>query len=201
MSNTLYIIDGHSYIYAAFYALRNLTSPSGEPTNATFGFLGTLLKLLRTRRPDKLVLTMDSPGPTFRHQQFEQYKANRPAMPDELPCQIDRIKELAQLLHIPVLAKDTYEADDIIASLCLQTNGTDTEVFICSKDKDLEQLISPKVAMYDAKTDTVLDLVRLRQQKGLTPQQTADVLALTGDTSDNIPGVPGIGPKKATALI
>lgn len=176
-------------------------SPSGEPTNATFGFLGTLLKLLRTRKPDKLVLTMDSPGPTFRHQQFDQYKANRPAMPEELPCQIERIKELAQLLHIPVLAKETYEADDIIASLCRQVNGTDTEVFICSKDKDLEQLISPKVAMYDAKTDTVLDLEQLHRQKGLTPQQTADVLALAGDTSDNIPGVPGIGPKKATALI
>ena len=201
MSNTLYIIDGHSYIYAAFYALRNLTSPSGEPTNATFGFLGTLLKLFRTRRPDKLVLTMDSPGPTFRHRQFDQYKANRPPMPDELPCQIDRIKELAQLLHIPVLAKETYEADDIIASLCRQVNGTDTEVFICSKDKDLEQLIGPKVAMYDAKTDTVLDLEQLRKKKGLTPQQTVDVLALTGDAADNIPGVPGIGPKKATALI
>ena len=158
MSQTLYIIDGHSYIYAAFYALRNLTGPSGEPTNATFGFLGTMLKLLRTKRPDVVILAMDSPGPTFRHEQYEKYKANRPAMPDELPCQIDRIKQLAELLHIPVLAKQGYEADDIIASLCRQVNGSPTDVFICSKDKDLEQLIGPKVAMYDAKSDTVLDV-------------------------------------------
>ena len=201
MSNTLYIIDGHSYIYASFYAVRDLTSPSGEPTNATYGFMGTLLKLLKSRRPDKLVVTMDSPGPTFRHEQFAEYKANRPAMPEELPRQIERIKQLAELLHIPVLAKESYEADDIIASLCREVDGTETEVFICSKDKDLEQLISPKVAMYDAKTDSVLDLEHLDRKKGLTPQQTADVLALTGDSSDNIPGVPGIGPKKATSLI
>lgn len=201
MSKTLYIIDGHSYIYAAFYALRNLTSPSGEPTNATFGFLATLLKLLRTKRPDMLILAMDSPGPTFRHEQFAQYKANRPAMPEELPCQIDRIKQLAEFLHIPVLAKQAYEADDMIASLCRQINSKPIEVFICSRDKDLEQLIAPKVSMYDAKSDTVLDAKGLMEQKGLEPSQTADVLALAGDTSDNIPGVPGIGPKKAIALI
>ena len=201
MSDTLYIIDGHSYIYASFYAVRNLTSPSGEPTNATFGFLGTLLKLLRTKRPDKLVLAMDSAGPTFRHEQYAEYKANRPAMPEELPCQIDRIKQLVELMHIPILAKAGYEADDIIASLCRSVDGTDTQVFICSKDKDLEQLIGTKVSMYDAKMDTVLDVEGLTKKKGLSPKQTADVLALTGDSSDNIPGVPGIGPKKATGLV
>ena len=105
MTKTLYIIDGHSHIYAAFYALRDLTSPSGEPTNATFGFLAMLFKLLRTRQPDMLAVAMDSEGPSFRHEQFPQYKANRPPMPDELSCQIGRIRQIIQLLHIPVLSQ------------------------------------------------------------------------------------------------
>lgn len=201
MSKSLYIIDGHSHIYAAFYAVRNLSSPTGEPTNATFGFLGMLLKLLRTKRPDIMAVAMDSAGPTFRHQQFKEYKANRPQMPEDLACQIDRIKELLGLLHIPVLAKQGYEADDLIGSLCTQAADNDMQVFICSKDKDLEQLIGPNVAMYNAKTDEVLDADWLQSKKGLTPAQTVDVLALSGDTSDNIPGVPGVGPKKAAGLI
>ncbi len=201
MTKTLYIIDGHSHIYAAFYALRDLTSPSGEPTNATFGFLAMLLKLLRTKKPDMLAVAMDSKGPTFRHEQFGQYKANRPEMPDELACQIDRIRQIIELLHIPVLSQQGYEADDLIASLCRRMHASDTQVFICSKDKDFEQLISAKVAMYDAKNDTVIDADSLLAKKGLTPAQTADVLALVGDAADNIPGVPGIGPKKAAALI
>ena len=201
MSKTIYIIDGHSHIYAAFFALRNLTSRSGEPTNATFGFLGMLLKLLRTKNPDQIAVAMDSEGPTFRHQQFDQYKANRPEMPEDLACQIDRIRQIVELLHIPLLAQKGYEADDLVASLCRSLHSTDTQVFICSRDKDFEQLISDKVAMYDAKNDTILDADSLLKQKGLTPAQTADVLALVGDSADNIPGVPGIGPKKATALI
>ena len=201
MTKKLYIIDGHSHIYAAFYALRNLTSPSGEPTNATFGFLAMILKLLREKQPDMLAVAMDSAGPTFRHEQFDQYKANRQEMPDELSCQITRIRQITELLHIPVLAQQGYEADDLIASLCHRMHDSDTQVFICSRDKDFEQLISAKVAMYDAKNDTVLDADSLLAKKGLTPAQTADVLALIGDTADNIPGVPGIGPKKAAALI
>ena len=201
MSKSLYIIDGHAHIYAAFYAVRGLRSPSGEPTNATYGFLGMLLKLLRTRTPDILVVAMDSPGPTFRHQQFAEYKANRPAMPEELSCQIDRIQELLGLLHIPILAKETYEADDMIASLSRSVRGKDINVFICSKDKDLEQLIGPHTVIYDARNEKVLDAEELQAKKGLTPVQTADVLALSGDSSDNIPGVPGVGPKKASGLI
>lgn len=201
MTKKLYIIDGHSHIYAAFYALRNLTSPSGEPTNATFGFLNMLLKLLRSKHPDMVAVAMDSPGPTFRHQQLDQYKANRQEMPDELSCQIGRIRQIIELLHIPVLAQQGYEADDLIASLCQRMHSSDTQVFICSRDKDFEQLLSAKVAMYDAKNDTVLDVDSLLAKKGLTPAQTADVLALVGDVADNIPGVPGIGPKKSTALI
>ena len=201
MTKTLYIIDGHSHIYAAFYALRNLTSPSGEPTNATFGFLGTILKLLRTKQPDMVAVAMDSAGPTFRHEQFEEYKANRQEMPDDLACQIERIRQVIELLHIPVVAQQGYEADDLIASLCQQMHDSDTQVFICSRDKDFEQLLSAKVSMYDAKNDSILDVDSLLTKKGLTPAQTADVLALIGDTADNIPGVPGIGPKKAAGLV
>ena len=203
MSKSLYIVDGHAQIYAAFYApLRgNLMSPSGEPTRATYIFTTMLLKLLDEHKPDYLVVAMDAPGKTFRHELFDQYKANRPPMPEELSVQIARIDEILTAMNIPVLRKGPYEADDIIGTLCRREAGQGLEIYICSKDKDLQQLISDGVSMIDLKDFTVTDAAALKEKKGITPRQVIDVLALTGDTSDNIPGVPDVGPKTAVGWI
>ncbi len=202
-SNTLYIIDGHALIYAAFYAPigSNLTSPTGEPTKATYIFTTMILKLLRERKPDLLTVTMDSKGPCFRHQLYKDYKANRPPMPDELASQIRRIDEILAAMKIPVLREDGYEADDLIAAVTGQARSQGYNVCICSKDKDLEQLLADAVVMYDPASGSERDVAGLMQKKGITPEQVVDVLALVGDTSDNVPGVPDVGPKTALQWI
>lgn len=203
MTKSLYIIDGHAQIYAAFYAPigTNLSAPDGEPTKATYIFTTMLLKLLRERKPDMIVLTMDSPGPTFRHEMFSDYKAHRPPMPDELPLQIDRIEEIVTAMRIPILRKSGFEADDLIGTLTKLAHQKNIQVYICSKDKDLEQLLTDNVAMYDPKKDLVRDLQVLMEDKGIRPDQVIDVLTLEGDKVDNIPGVPDVGPKTALQWI
>ena len=203
MNKSLYIIDGHAQIYAAYFAPMsgNLTAPDGEPTKATLIFTSMLLKLLRERKPDMLAVAMDFPGPTFRHEMYQQYKANRPPMPDELSRQIDRIMEIIAAMGIPILRESEYEADDLIGTLAKEACAKGYDVYICSKDKDLEQLLSDNVVMYDPKSDAVLDAAGLAQSKGITPDQVVDVLALMGDTSDNVPGVPDVGPKTAVQWI
>jgi DNA polymerase-1 len=178
----------------------NLTAPDGEPTKATYIFTTMLLKLIKQRKPDFLVVAMDSKEKTFRHDMYEPYKANRPPMPDELPPQIERIEQILSAMNIPIFRVDGYEADDVIGTL-VQESASQYDVFICSKDKDLEQLIAEKVSMYDPKTDTVTDIAALKENKGITPEQVIDVLTLVGDTSDNVPGVPDVGPKTALQWI
>lgn len=203
MAKTLYIIDGHALIYAAFYAPigGNLTTLDGEPTKATLIFTTMLLKVLRERQPDMLAVTMDSPGPTFRHEMYDQYKANRPPMPEDLRPQIDRITQIIQAMRIPVLRVSGYEADDIIGTLAREASCKEYDVLICSKDKDMEQLLDDHVAMYDIKSGNVTDVQALFEKKGIKPGQVIDILALQGDTSDNIPGVPDVGPKTALQWI
>ena len=203
MAKKLYIIDGHAQIYAAFYApmQQALTAPNGEPTKAVFIFVTMLLKLLKEAEPDMVVMTMDSAGPTFRHEMYPEYKANRPPMPDELIGQIRRIEEILRAMQIPILRQDGFEADDIIGTLVAKAAEKDYEVYICSKDKDLEQLIDEKVFIFDLKTGSDTDASGLYAKKGIYPEQVIDVLALMGDTSDNIPGVPDVGPKTAQQWI
>ena len=203
MTKSFYIIDGHAQIYAAFYAPigTNLSAPDGEPTKATYIFTTMLLKLLRERKPDMIALTMDAPGPTFRHEMFSDYKAHRPPMPDDLPLQIDRIEEIVTAMRIPILRKNGFEADDLIGTLTKLAHQQDIQVYICSKDKDLEQLIADGVAMYDPKKDLVRDVQVLMEDKGIRPDQVIDVLTLEGDKVDNIPGVPDVGPKTALQWI
>jgi DNA polymerase-1 len=188
-------------LYASFYALPNLTSPKGEPTGATFGFVGTLLKILRDEKPDYLVACFDLPGPTHRHEAFAAYKAQRPPMPDDLVVQIRRAHEILAAMGIPAVESPGYEADDCIAAMVERGRREGLDVVICSRDKDLEQLVAPGVTMLDTKTFEHLDPEGIREKRGVTPEQTVDVLALMGDAADNIPGVPGIGPKTATKLI
>lgn len=203
MAKTLYIIDGHAHIYAAYFAPmgRSLSSPSGEPTKATYIFTTALLGLIERQKPDMLCVAMDSKAPTFRVEVLPTYKANRPPMPDDLPVQIDRIREILDAMNVPVLAMDGYEADDIIGTLANRAAADDIDVMICSKDKDVLQLLDGRIRVYDIKTGKITDSQTMKEEMGITPSQIIDCLALQGDAVDNIPGVPLIGQKTARDLI
>lgn len=203
MPKTLYIIDGHAHIYAAYFApmRQQLTSPSGEPTKATYIFTMAMLGLIEREKPDMLVVAMDSKAPTFRHEMFPEYKAHRPPMPDDMPVQIDRIVEMLEAMRIPMLRVDGFEADDIIGTLAKKAATDEIDVMICSKDKDLLQLLDERVRAFDLKSGKVTDPDVMRQEMGIGPGQIVDCLALEGDTADNVPGVPLIGPKTARELI
>jgi DNA polymerase-1 len=203
MPKTLYIIDGHAHIYAAYFApmRQQLTSPTGEPTRATYIFTTAMLGLIQKRKPDMLVVAMDSKAPTFRTDLFADYKAHRPPMPEDMPVQINRIEQILAALRIPMLRLDGFEADDIIGTLARKAAADGIDVMICSKDKDLLQAIGEHVRTFDIKTGETTDRDALKARLGITPEQVVDCLALEGDTSDNIPGVPLIGPKTAHELI
>lgn len=202
MAKTLYIIDGHAHIYGAYYApMTPLKSAAGEPTKAVYVFTTIILGLLERRKPDMLVVTMDSKAASFRVEKYADYKAHRPPMPEDMPRQIERIEEILDALRIPMLRVDGWEADDIIGTLTCQATGRGIDCFICSKDKDMLQLVRPHVVAYDVKNDAVIDVKRMREEMGLRPDQIIDVMALQGDASDNIPGVPDVGPKTAAEWI
>lgn len=204
---TFYIIDTHAEIFRAYYAIRNglTSSVTGEATHAVFGFTGTLIRLLTQLRPKYLVAAIDTPGKTFRTDLYPEYKANRSAPPDDLVTQIHRILQLLEAFGILTLGAADLEADDIIASVTQSVlDDPDTknvEVTIVSRDKDLEQLLCDRVAMLDLHKDTIIDVQSLWETKGIKPAQVIDVLALMGDTSDNVPGVEKIGLKTAAQLI
>jgi DNA polymerase-1 len=198
----LFIIDGHAHIYAAYYApMRPLTSPSGEPTKAVFVFTNAILGLLEREKPDMLVVTMDSKTPSFRAEIYPEYKAHRPPMPEDMPAQINRIEQILEAMNIPMLRIDGWEADDLIGTLATQAAKAGIDAYICSKDKDMLQLLQKHVSTYDIKTGQKTDLQKLHEEIGLRPQQFIDVLALQGDASDNVPGVPDVGPKTALEWI
>jgi len=198
MAKKLYIIDGHAHIYSAYYApMRPLTGPSGEPTKAVFVFTTALLGLIDRAKPDMLVVTMDSKAPSFRVDMYPEYKAHRPPMPEDMPAQIVRIEQILDAMNIPMLRVDGWEADDLIGTLAREATEKGIDAYICSKDKDMLQLLNKHVVAYDIKKDIVTDTKKLKEDMGLTPEQFIDVLALQGDTADNIPGVPDVGPKTA----
>ena len=182
-----------------------MTSPvTKEPTNATFGFTGMLLKLFRECRPHYVVVTIDAAGDrgTFRSQLDPEYKANREAPPEDLQPQVERIVEICKLFNLPVLGLEGVEADDTIATLCDRlTDRDDVRIRIVSRDKDLQQLLTDRIEMYDIHKDETIDVPTLEKDKGITPAQVVDMLALMGDNVDNIPGVKGVGPKTAAKLI
>jgi DNA polymerase-1 len=204
---TFYIIDTHAEIFRAYYAIRNgLTSSiTGEATHAVFGFTGTLIRILTQLRPKYLVAAIDTPGKTFRNELYSEYKANRSAPPDDLVTQIHRILQLLEAFGILTLGRTELEADDIIASVTQTVlddpDAKNVEVTIVSRDKDLEQLLCDRVAMLDLHNDKINDVQSLWETKGIKPSQVIDVLALMGDTSDNVPGVEKIGLKTAAQLI
>jgi len=203
MAKTLYIIDAHAHIYAAYYApmRQKLTSPSGEPTKATYIFTTALVGLIHRQKPDMLAIAMDSKTPTFRSELYPQYKANRPPMPDDLPAQINRIEQILDAMRIPMLRVNGFEADDIIGTLAKRVSADDYDCLICSGDKDVLQLLDEHVSTFDIKTGSRTDLKAMIEKMGVTPIQFVDCLALQGDTSDNVPGVPDVGPKTALQWI
>lgn len=202
---TVYLIDGHYQFFRAYHAIRGgMTSPvTGEPTGAVFAFTGMLLKFFDTCRPTRAALVIDSDEPTFRHALDPAYKGNRTAPPEDFKPQIPVMIDIARAFGLPVLAVPGAEADDIMATLADTLTAADPalRVTLVSKDKDLEQVISDRVVLYDVQTQEIRDEPGLLETKGITPAQAIDYQALIGDSSDNVPGVEGIGPKTAAKLL
>ena len=201
---TFYLIDGHAQIFRAYYApfSAQLNAPDGEPTKATYIFTQMMLGILDRQDPDYLAVALDfGDSSTERKEFYPEYKANRDAAPADFGPQVRRIEELLGIMSIPTFKVKGQEADDIIATIGRLLEDEDIELRIVSKDKDLHQLLTEKVKMWDPQKDLITDPVSLVEDKGYTPEQAVEIQTLTGDSTDNIPGVPGIGPKKAVALI
>ncbi|MCB9851418.1 MAG: DNA polymerase I [Phycisphaerales bacterium] len=203
MAKSFYIIDGHAQIYRSYYApFRPLNSPTGEPTRATYVFLSTLFNLLRDRKPDYLAMVLDvSDSTVFRCDIYPEYKAHRDPPPEDLPLQAERIVQIVDAMGIPILRREGFEADDLMATLAERITDEDVEIFLISKDKDLEQLINDRIFLYDIGKGVVVDRAYMLENKGFTPEQVIDVQTLAGDTVDNIPGVAGVGVKTAAKLV
>ncbi len=198
---TAYLIDGSAYIHRAFHAIAGLANSRGMPTNAVFGFTRMLIKLMEDRRPEYAAMVFDARGPTFRHRLYAAYKATRPPMPEELAVQIPFIKEVTAAYRLPVVELTGYEADDVIGTLARRMAAEGFAVVMVTGDKDFVQLVGEQTSIWDPMKDAVTDLDAVRTRMGIEPAQMVDVMGLSGDTADNIPGVPGIGPKTALDLI
>ncbi|MDJ0802368.1 MAG: DNA polymerase I [Desulfobacterales bacterium] len=197
----IYLIDGTAYIYRAYHAIRSLSNSKGFPTNAIFGFTRMLMKLFDERQPAFAGMFFDAPGPTFRHERYPDYKANRPPMPDDMAAQIPHIKDVAAAFRIPVLEMAGFEADDLIGTVARRAEADGFDVVLVTGDKDFVQLLSERVSIWDPMKDRAITRADFRRDSELEPAQMIDVMGLSGDTADNVPGVPGIGPKTAMGLI
>jgi DNA polymerase-1 len=197
----LYLIDGSAYLYRAYHAIRSLSNATGFPTNAIFGFTRMLLKLMEERTPPYVGMFFDAKGPTFRHAVYADYKANRPPMPDDLAMQIPPVKAVTEAFRIPVIEMDGYEADDLIGTTARQAAAAGFDVTIVTGDKDFVQLLTERITIWDPMKDKDIGMQDIAAANGVSPPQMIDVMGLSGDTADNVPGVPGIGPKTALKLI
>ena len=201
MSKLLCLIDTSAMVYRAFHAIRPLTTSTGQPTNALFGFCQMLMKVLDDFRPTHVAAALDLPGKTWRHQVFPAYKAQRPPMDPELAAQFPFVPRLLEAFALPAVGVEGFEADDVIATLTRRGRAAGYEVLIISGDKDLMSLVGDKVVMFDTMKNKRYDLAAVAERHGVTGERLLDLLALAGDVSDNIPGVPGIGPKTALKLL
>ncbi len=197
----LILVDGSSYLYRAFYALPPLSNSRGEPTGAVYGVANMLKKLLADYAPEQVAVVFDARGRTFRDELFAEYKANRPPMPDDMAAQIEPLHALVEAMGFPLLQIAGVEADDVIGTLARETAGTGRPVLISTGDKDMAQLVNPLVTLVNTMTGTLLDREGVKKKFDVWPEQIIDYLALVGDSSDNIPGVSGIGPKTAAPLL
>ena len=194
---SLVLIDGSSYLYRAFYALPGLTAPSGQPTGAIYGVLMMLHKLIKDERPNLLGIVFDAPGKTFRHELFPEYKANRARTPEDLIIQIEPLLAAIENLGLPLLRVNGVEADDVIGTLAKEAEQRGINTLIATSDKDFTQLVSDKITLLDTMKNRLTDRSGVIEKFGLPPEQIIDFLTLSGDASDNIPGVPTVGPKTA----
>lgn len=192
------LVDGSSYLYRAYHALPAFTSSKGEPTGAVLGVLNMLYKLLDDFEPERIAVIFDAPGKTFRDDLYKDYKANRPPMPEDLRPQIEPLLEAIKAIGIPVLKIAGVEADDVIGTLATQASKAGITTMISTSDKDMAQLVDNKVTLINTMNDTKMNADGVRKKFGVSPKQIVDYLTLVGDSSDNIPGVPGVGPKTAT---
>jgi len=203
----LFLVDAMAHIYRAFYAPMNrMNAPSGIPTKVPFLFANILRRIIKDYQPDYLGIVFDTKGPTFRDKLFAKYKAQRPPMPDDLSVQIPYVRKLCEAMHLPVLEFEGYEADDVIGALATQGAKKQLEVLIVSNDKDMMQLVGKSVRTLrtgsgGAKADIIVDAEKVKEILGVPPEKVIDLMALLGDTVDNIPGAKGIGEKGATELI
>lgn len=200
-SETLYIMDGSYYVFRAFYALRALSNSKGMPTNGLYAFTQMLLNVIRDQQPEHLVVAFDPPGKTFRHDMYEPYKANRESPPDELRVQMPHFRRIVKALNIPVIEKPGFEADDVIGSIVRSDLRDGVDVVVLTGDKDLYQLVDERTLLVDSMRDKRVGLPQVIERFQVGPAGVPDVLALAGDSSDNVPGVPGIGEKTAGKLI
>lgn len=197
----LYLIDATATIHRAYHAIRGLSTSSGLPTNAVFGFTRMLIKLLHDWSPEYIALCFDSKEKTFRHEMYPDYKATRPPMPEDMRLQLPYIREVSEGFRLPVIELPGFEADDLIGTLAAQAEKAGFSVVMVTGDKDFVQLVTDTVSIWDPMKDKVTNLEEVRKTYALEPGQIIDVMGLSGDTSDNVPGVPGIGPKTALSLI
>jgi len=198
-SSPLLLVDGSSYLYRAYHVpnLQRLTNAAGEPTGAVYGVINMLRSLIAEYRPEHMAVVFDARGKTFRHDMYEQYKANRPSMPEELAAQIEPLHALVRAMGLPLLQIAGVEADDVIGTLASQATQQGIDTVISTGDKDMAQLVSPHVTLVNTMSQTTLDTAGVEEKFGVPPGLIIDFLALTGDSSDNIPGIPGVGPKTA----
>ena len=197
----LFLIDTFSLLFQVFHAIPPMTSPKGLPSNAVFGFTRDLFNILLAQQPTHWLCAMDSPGPGTREALYPQYKANRTEMPADLRPQIEMVRQVMDGFGIPNVRCDGWEADDVIATLTRQAVERGWEVCIVTNDKDARQLLGPRVRIFNVRKTTWLDEADLKADWGVRPDQVIDFQSLVGDSVDNVPGVPLVGPKKATALL
>ena len=197
----IYLIDGSAYIHRAYHAIRNLSTSRGFATNAVYGFTRMLIKLINDKQPRYVAMVFDSAAPTFRHELYADYKANREKMPDDLAAQVPYIKQVTEAFRIPVIEREGYEADDLIGTLAKKAEAAGYRVVMVTGDKDFVQLLTDNAVIWDPMKDVWIDWQTFKADRQITPEQVVDFMGLSGDSSDNIPGVPGIGPKTAEKLI
>ena len=198
---TLCVVDGHGQLYRSFHAIKELSRSDGHPTNGTYGFFRSLLKTLRDIRPTHLAVAFDAKGPTFRDELFEDYKANRPPMPDSLRVQVGDVIDVISSLSVPILQVEKFESDDCMATAARWAEKRGWRCVLVTTDKDMLQLVNERVVVYNPAKRTMVQPVDVRERMGVDPEQVVDLLALCGDPTDAIPGVPGVGPKTAVKIL
>jgi len=197
----LFLIDGNSLLYRSYYAIQRLSTSQGFPTNAIYGFINMLRKMIDKEKPEYLGIVFDTKGPTIRHAAFKDYKAQRKPMPEDMEVQVPVVKKIIKALNIPFFEFESYEADDVLGSLARKASAQEIHAVIVTNDKDLFQIVNKTTTVYNPAKEIYLDEKTVEEFFGVSPSQVVDVLALWGDPSDNIPGVPGIGEKTSKSLI